>query len=144
MAVAPRCGYRGIYRAISGADPGDNPVTEQGRSRNRRGHGNSILNNEQQVFTFAVNCGNTEETFRKALEMGWDSMFGRGEYAVGKKKDSRASGTKAQHREHDHLTDTDHISQDSRLSRVVDAAFLPEQKALAGDPRARAKAPGSL
>ena len=49
------------YRAISGVDPGDCRVTVLGRSGDRRGHGNRMLNNEQQVFTLDVNLGNTEE-----------------------------------------------------------------------------------
>ena len=63
------------YRAISGVDPGDCRVTVLGRSGDRRGHGNRMLNNEQQVFTPGVNLGNTKESLEKSLEMGRDSVF---------------------------------------------------------------------
>jgi hypothetical protein len=47
-------------------------------SPDRRGHGNSILKNEQQVFTLRTSQENTEEKCVKALEEVADWVFRTG------------------------------------------------------------------
>ena len=51
-------GTEGLPRDSGGA-PGRLRSVEQVSSPDRLGHGNSILKNEQQVFTLSVNLGNT-------------------------------------------------------------------------------------
>jgi hypothetical protein len=77
LVFSAECGYRGIYRAISGGAPGDTSG-ERVAHPTDEGHGNSLLKNEQHVFTPPESAENIEEKLLKGLEKVSNSVFRRG------------------------------------------------------------------
>ena len=71
--------------------------------------------------------------------MRWDSVFGRVEHAAGKKNSAHAEDQRSSAQRHDQLTLAAQLSQDSRLSGVINAALVQVAKALVRDQGAGAK-----